>query len=181
MESEKMAWDLRVQCMDNLDAQGRQSAPSFLAASDLLAVLSEEKVPVRISPHYRAVDWIQRVGHHLVDSPEDWILTEDQEWMDEAMWNQYEQPKGKIFIDYHRSQAFAGLRAKEPHATPFAEKWKALGYHVQETDGHDHARMMEILKQATGEAEVLIFHTKLPKLYTEEEKNVDESSGKMIY
>ena len=101
--------------------------------------------------------------------------------MDEAMWNQYEQPKGKIFIDYHRSQAFAGLRAKEPHATPFAEKWKALGYHVQETDGHDHARMMEILKQATGEAEVLIFHTKLPKLYTEEEKNVDESSGKMIY
>ena len=71
MESEKMAWDLRVQCMDNLDAQGRQSAPSFLAASDLLAVLSEEKVPVRISPHYRAVDWIQRVGPHLVDSPED--------------------------------------------------------------------------------------------------------------
>lgn len=181
MESEKTAWDLRVRCMDNLDQKGRQTAPAFLAASDLLAVLSEEKIPVRISPHYRAAEWIHKIGPHLVESQEDWLLTEDQEWKDQGMWQRYEEAKGKIFIDYHRSQALAGLRKREVHATPFVEKWKALGYHVQEMDGHDHERILEMLKQATGEAEVMIFHTKLPKLYTEEEKNVDESAGKMIY
>ena len=153
MKSKEMAWDYRIQCMDHPSEECR--AP-FLAAADLLAVLAEEKIPVRISLGYRAKRWMNLLGISLQTSNEGWLLSEDQEWRDPSLWDSYSEPTGRILIDYHRSIAL-----KSPQARPFAEKWKALGYKVEELDGHDHERLHQALKKAEEKGHVFIVHTRL--------------------
>lgn len=166
MQSEKEAWTLRENCMAMMDQKGRKSAAPFLAAADLLAVLTEEQKAVRISENYRAVYWMDklRIREKLKEQEDGWLLCEDPEWKNPDSWEPYEEKsEGKLLIDYHRREAFAGLRS-ERQDLPFAEKWRALGYTVREADGHDHDQIRRALQEAGGKAEVIIVHTQLPDL-----------------
>lgn len=166
MHSEKEAWSLREHCMEMMDEKGRVLAAPFLAAADLLAVLAAEHKAVRISDSYRAAYWMDRlkVREKLSQQSDGWFLSEDPEWKNPESWKPYEQKsEGKLLIDYHRGISFTGLR-DERQSPPFAEKWRALGYTVRETDGHDHEKISRALREAKGTAEVIIVHTQLPEL-----------------
>lgn len=42
---------------------------------------------------------------------------------------------------------------------PFADKWRAFGWDVDEVDGHDHAALAEALRARTGRPRAVIAHT----------------------
>jgi len=49
---------------------------------------------------------------------------------------------------------------------PLADKWKAFGWHVEETDGHDFAGLRRALgcaRAVSGRPQVVIAHTKKGK------------------
>lgn len=64
-------------------------------------------------------------------------------------------------VDYNKIQSFGRVR-DVMELEPFADKWRAFGWHVQETDGHDHAALLSAVAAADGERErpsVIIAHT----------------------
>lgn len=64
-------------------------------------------------------------------------------------------------VDYNKIQSFG--RVSEVMALePFADKWRAFGWHVQEVCGHDHREIQEALVQTekhTNRPRVIIAHT----------------------
>jgi transketolase len=66
-----------------------------------------------------------------------------------------------VLIDYNKIQSLA--RVSETLALePFADKWRAFGWSVQEVDGHDHFAIEHALQpEALGKAQpnVIICHT----------------------
>lgn len=64
-------------------------------------------------------------------------------------------------VDYNKIQSFG--RTKEVmDLEPFADKWRAFGWHVQEIDGHDHRQIAEALDVADREStkpSCIIAHT----------------------
>ena len=62
-------------------------------------------------------------------------------------------------VDHNELQAMDALDAIVP-MRPFAEKWRAFGWDVQEIDGHDPAQIEEALRsRAEGRPTVVIAHT----------------------
>ena len=141
--------------MNEYKARGQAS---YEAARGLINVLEEGKIPVRVSLTYRARPWLEE--RQLSYKDDGWFLTEDQEWKDIHLWKAYDEPRNRIIIDYHRSKAFTGLRDPSPQALPFVQRWKALGYQVQEVDGEDQERIKELLQEKES-GQVVIVHTKI--------------------
>ncbi len=78
-------------------------------------------------------------------------------------------------VDYNKIQSF-GRVSDVLELEPFAEKWRAFGWHVQETDGHDHAAMLGAVAAADKETErpsVIIAHTVKGKGVSFMENTVD--------
>lgn len=66
-----------------------------------------------------------------------------------------------VAVDYNKIQSLASV-ADTLALEPFAEKWRAFGWHVIEADGHDHAALLEALDVrpgARGKPTVVICHT----------------------
>jgi len=64
-------------------------------------------------------------------------------------------------VDYNKIQSF-GRVSEVMELEPFAEKWRAFRWHVQELDGHDHAAIRSALRAADAvvdQPSVLIAHT----------------------
>jgi transketolase len=64
-------------------------------------------------------------------------------------------------VDHNKYQQ-TGPISREMSLAPFAEKWAAFGWHVQECDGHDLPALIAALttmRQVTGRPSVLIAHT----------------------
>jgi transketolase len=64
-------------------------------------------------------------------------------------------------IDYNKIQSLAPV-AETLTLEPFAEKWRAFGWEVRETNGHDHAALQQNLSTAPwtpGKPSVLLCHT----------------------
>ena len=64
-------------------------------------------------------------------------------------------------VDYNKIQSF-GRVADVLGLEPFADKWRAFGWHVEEIDGHDRAALHARLSQlpfAADKPSVLIAHT----------------------
>ena len=120
--------------------------------------MEEERIPVRVSLGHRARPWLTEID--LYQGEDEWFLTEDHDWKDPYLWQEYDEPQGRIIIDYHRSEAFAGLRQKPPGALPFVEKWRALGYKVYEVFGDDGVELKRVLKEKK-KGQVVIVHTKI--------------------
>ena len=64
-------------------------------------------------------------------------------------------------VDYNKIQSFGSVK-EVLDLEPFADKWRAFGWHVEEIDGHDHAALHTRLAQlpfATGKPSLLLAHT----------------------
>ena len=64
-------------------------------------------------------------------------------------------------VDYNKYQE-SGPISREMALEPFAEKWRAFGWHAEEVDGHDVGAIVETLKavqEVTGQPSVVIAHT----------------------
>jgi transketolase len=64
-------------------------------------------------------------------------------------------------VDYNKYQE-SGPVSRELGLEPFADKWRAFGWHVQEVNGHDIGAVSEALKAAQtvkGQPQVIIAHT----------------------
>lgn len=64
-----------------------------------------------------------------------------------------------VIVDHNRLQAMDALETIV-HMEPFADKWKAFGWSVIETDGHNYAGIREaLLARQTGKPTVVIANT----------------------
>ena len=64
-------------------------------------------------------------------------------------------------VDYNKYQE-TGPVSREMALEPFAEKWRAFGWHVEEVDGHDLRAIIETLeavREVQGQPSVVIAHT----------------------
>ena len=64
-------------------------------------------------------------------------------------------------VDYNKYQE-SGPISRELALEPFAEKWRAFGWHVEEVDGHDIGAVIETLesvRKVKGQPSVVIAHT----------------------
>jgi transketolase len=64
-------------------------------------------------------------------------------------------------VDYNKIQSLAPV-SETIALEPFADKWKAFGWAVQEVDGHDHSALgtvFSVLPKETGRPTVVIAHT----------------------
>ncbi|WP_036282306.1 transketolase [Methylocystis sp. ATCC 49242] len=64
-------------------------------------------------------------------------------------------------IDYNKLQSLASV-ADTLALEPFADKWRAFGWAVEEIDGHDHSQLLDAFDRlpfAPGKPDVLIAHT----------------------
>ena len=63
-------------------------------------------------------------------------------------------------VDYNKIQSLAPV-AQTLALEPFADKWRAFGWTVRETDGHDHGALIETLTAAPGDGRptCVIAHT----------------------
>ena len=78
-------------------------------------------------------------------------------------------------VDYNKIQSF-GRTVDVMNLEPFADKWKAFQWHVQEVDGHDPACIAAALRVADKETErpsVIIAHTIKGKGLSDLEDTVD--------
>lgn len=78
-------------------------------------------------------------------------------------------------VDYNKIQSFG--RVEDIMALePFADKWRAFGWHVQEVDGHDHAQLSDAFAETDADTErpsVVIAHTVKGKGVSFMENTVD--------
>jgi transketolase len=66
-----------------------------------------------------------------------------------------------VAIDRNRLQSLTGTE-DTLRLEPFAEKWRAFGWHVSEVDGHDHAALVESFREdldTRGKPRVVICNT----------------------
>jgi transketolase len=64
-------------------------------------------------------------------------------------------------IDYNKIQSLAPV-AETMELEPFAAKWSSFGWGVREADGHDHEKLIDVLRTLPfepGRPSVLIAHT----------------------
>ncbi|MBI2117736.1 transketolase, partial [Candidatus Peregrinibacteria bacterium] len=95
------------------------------------------------------------------------VLISDGECDEGSTWeailaaSQWKLSSLTCIVDYNKIQSF-GRVGDVMELEPFAEKWRAFGWNVQETDGHDHAAMRAAVAAADKETErpsVIIAHT----------------------
>ncbi len=78
-------------------------------------------------------------------------------------------------VDYNKIQSF-GRVSEIMELEPFADKWKAFRWHVQEVNGHDHGAILNALQTAdtvTNQPSVIIAHTMKGKGVSFMENTVD--------
>ena len=66
-----------------------------------------------------------------------------------------------VIVDFNKIQSFGSV-AEVLNLDPFAEKWKAFGWQVEEIDGHDLTALERVLSgvpAASGRPTVVIAHT----------------------
>ena len=64
-------------------------------------------------------------------------------------------------VDYNKYQE-TGPISREMELEPFAEKWRAFGWHVEEVDGHEIQALIETFKavqEVKGQPSMIIAHT----------------------
>jgi transketolase len=96
-----------------------------------------------------------------------YVLTGDGECEEGQIWeaalsaSHFKADNLHVIVDYNKYQE-TGPISREMALEPFAEKWRAFGWHVEETDGHDIGAVIAALKavrQVQGQPSVIIAHT----------------------
>lgn len=66
-----------------------------------------------------------------------------------------------VIVDYNKIQSLLPV-AETLALEPFADKWRSFGWHVEESDGHDHTqltRILEALPAREGHPTCVLAHT----------------------
>jgi transketolase len=96
-----------------------------------------------------------------------YVLTGDGECEEGQIWEaaiaaaHFDADNLHVIVDYNKYQE-TGPISHEMALEPFADKWRAFGWHVEEVDGHDVGAVIEVLKgvrQVRGQPSVIIAHT----------------------
>jgi transketolase len=88
-------------------------------------------------------------------------LAEGQIWEAAMTASCYKLDNMVVFLDQNRLQAM-GPVIERYNTNPLPEKWKAFGWHVAETDGHNIQEIIETLDlvdKVTGKPKIIIAHT----------------------
>jgi transketolase len=100
-----------------------------------------------------------------------YVLTGDGECEEGQVWEaamaaaHFKADRLTAIVDYNKYQQ-TGPIEREMALEPFADKWKAFGWHVEEADGHDMAdllRRLDLVRAIQGKPQVVIAHTKKGK------------------
>lgn len=100
-----------------------------------------------------------------------YVLTGDGECDEGQVWEaamaaaHFKADAMTAIVDYNKYQQ-TGPIAREMGLEPFADKWRAFGWHVEEADGHDMPdlrRALDAARTVTGRPQVVIAHTKKGK------------------
>jgi len=83
------------------------------------------------------------------------VLTGDGELQEGSMWEAAmfagHRKLGRLTVIVDRNGLQQGARTEDTNGLePLAGKWRAFGWDVAETDGHDHAALLSALDAATG-------------------------------
>jgi transketolase len=96
-----------------------------------------------------------------------YVLTGDGECEEGQIWEaaiaaaHFDAENLHVIVDYNKYQE-TGPISREMALEPFADKWRAFGWHVEEVDGHDVGAVIEVLncvRQVRGQPSVAIAHT----------------------
>jgi transketolase len=96
-----------------------------------------------------------------------YVLLGDGECQEGQIWEaamfaaHVKADKVTAIVDYNKHQE-SGPISRELALEPFAEKWRAFGWHVEEVDGHDIGALIKVLQsvqQVKGKPQVIIAHT----------------------
>ena len=96
-----------------------------------------------------------------------YVLLGDGECQEGQIWESamaaahFEADNLTAIVDYNKYQE-SGPISREMALEPFAAKWRAFGWHVEEVDGHDIGALIETLKaiqKVKGQPAVVIAHT----------------------
>jgi transketolase len=152
---------------------------------DLLPTLREIGSPLEGHPNMRTLAGVEAstgslgqglsigLGHALaarVDglSYRTYVMIGDGESDEGQIWEaamgaaKYRVDSLTAILDYNKYQQTGPVREVMPSLEPVLEKWRAFGWHVQETDGHDLLKILESLNEArrfTGRPQIVIAHT----------------------
>ena len=100
-----------------------------------------------------------------------YVLTGDGECEEGQVWeaamaaSHFRADRLTAIVDYNKYQQ-TGPIEREMALEPFADKWRAFGWHVEQADGHDPAELHErlaALRGIEGRPQVLIAHTRKGK------------------
>lgn len=95
------------------------------------------------------------------------VIVSDGECDEGSTWEailaagHWETDQLTCIVDYNKIQSF-GTTAEIMNLEPFADKWRAFNWHVQEVNGHNHAEIRFALQAADEEKKrpsVIIAHT----------------------
>jgi transketolase len=79
-----------------------------------------------------------------------------------------------VIVDYNKHQSYA-TTAEVMNLEPFADKWKAFGFAVEEVDGHDVGALRSVLRRVPFHPEkpsAVICHTVKGKGFSFTESNM---------
>jgi transketolase len=100
-----------------------------------------------------------------------YVLTGDGECEEGQVWeaamaaSHFRADRLTAIVDYNKYQQ-TGPIEREMALEPFAEKWRAFGWHVEQADGHDLTELRErlaALARVEGRPQALIAHTRKGK------------------
>ncbi len=96
-----------------------------------------------------------------------YVLTGDGECEEGQIWeaavaaSHFKADNLHVIVDYNKYQE-TGPISREMALEPFAEKWRAFGWYVEEVDGHDTGALIKTIKsvhEVKGQPSVIIAHT----------------------
>lgn len=99
--------------------------------------------------------------YHTVVIISDGECDEGSTWEAVLAAGQWGLTKLRCIVDYNKIQSF-GRTKDVMNLEPFADKWRAFNWHVQEVNGHNHREILSALGKADleeNQPSVLIAHT----------------------
>lgn len=156
---------------------------------ELLATFRQLESPLEGHPNMRLLPGVEAstgslgqglsigLGHALAARVDQrsyrvYVLIGDGEAQEGQIWEasmaaaKYQVDNLTAILDYNRFQQTGPLDEVMPALDPVVDKWRAFGWHIFETDGHEILDILDVFRQAqavVGKPQIIIAHTKKGK------------------
>src|SRR5439155_17903174 len=104
---------------------------------------------------------LEKLTHRIFVVISDGESNEGSVWEAALSANKHKLSNLVVLLDYNKQQSYSTTH-DVLDLEPFADKWRAFGFSVRETDGHDVAQLRSHLNRTPFEADkpsILICHT----------------------